>query len=70
MRIRGTQAEVKPVEIISDKVYLHSNITRIEETGEDGFIGWEYDETELPLEQYVSSIEVLGKQITNLMLGV
>lgn len=70
MKVKGTMIEVKPIEVLQDKVYIHKNIVRIDEDGEDGFHGWEYDETELPLEEYISSIEVLGQQVTDLMLGV
>ena len=70
MKVKGTMIEVKPIEVLQDKVYIHKNIVRIDEMGEEGFHGWEYDETELPLEEYISSIEVLGQQVTDLMLGV
>ena len=70
MIIRGTMVAVKPVEVLNSKVYIRKNIIKIDESGEEGFHGWEYDETELPLEKYISSIEFLGQQVTNLMLGV
>jgi hypothetical protein len=62
--------EVKPIEVLQDKVYIHKNIVRIDEDGEEGFHGWEYDETVLSVEQYLSAIEVIGQQITNLLLEV
>jgi hypothetical protein len=70
VRVRGTMAEVKQIEILQDKIYIRKNIERIDESVEDGFCGWEYDEVAMPLEQYLSTIEVLGRQITSLMLGV
>ena len=67
MKIQSTAIEVKPIEVRNDKVYIRKNIVRIDEKD---FHGWEYDETEIPLEQYLSAIEVIGQQITNLMLEV
>ena len=67
MKIQSTAIEVKPIEVRNDKVYIRKNIVRIDE---EDFHGWEYDETVLPLEQYLSAIEVMGQQITNLMLEV
>jgi hypothetical protein len=70
MKVKGTMIEVKPIEVLQDKVYIHKNIVRIDEDGEEGFHGWEYDETVLSVEQYLSAIEVIGQQITNLLLEV
>ena len=70
MKVKGTMIEVKPIEVLQDKVYIHKNIVRIDEDGEEGFHGWEYDETVLSVEQYLSTIEVIGQQITNLLLEV
>lgn len=70
MKIQSTAIEVKPVEVLGDKVYIRKNIVRIDNDGEEGFHGWEYDETVLPLEQYLSAIETIGQQVTNLMLEV
>lgn len=62
--------EVKPIEVLQDKVYIRKNIVRVDEEGEEGFHGWEYDEIIVPLEEYLSTIEVMGQQITNIMLEV
>ena len=70
MKVRGTMIEVKPIEVLQNKVYIHKNIVRVDEDGEEGFHGWEYDKTVLPVEQYLSVIEVMGQQITNLLLEV
>ena len=67
MKIQSTAIEVKPMEVRNDKVYIRKNIVRIDE---EDFHGWEYDETEMPLEQYLSAIKVIGQQMTNLMLEV
>jgi len=70
MNIKSTAIEVKPVEVLGGNVYIRKNIVRIDNDGEEGFHGWEYDETVLPLEQYLSAIETIGRQVTNLMLEV
>ena len=70
MKVKGTMIEAKPIEVLQDKVYIHKNIVRIDEDGEEGFHGWEYDETVLSVEQYLSAIETIGQQVTNLMLEV
>jgi hypothetical protein len=62
--------KVKPIEVLQDKVYIRKNIVKIDEDGEEGFNGWEYEETALPVEQYLSAVEVIGMQITNLLLEV
>lgn len=70
MKIQSTAIEVKPIEVLGGNVYIRKNIVRIDDDGDEGFHGWEYDETVVPLEQYLSAIEVIGQQITNLMLEV
>lgn len=60
MRIRGTQEVVKPLEQNAFKVYIRSNIVRIDEpdTEEmDGFHGWEYDEIEMTIPEYQAMIK-------------
>lgn len=52
MRVRGTQKIVKPLEQDDYKVYIRSNIIRIDEDIEEGFHGWEYDEIELTHSEY------------------
>ncbi|MCK9267857.1 MAG: hypothetical protein M0P14_03975 [Alkaliphilus sp.] len=69
-RIKGTQEQVKPVEVIKNKVYMRRNIVRTEEEGDEGFSGWEYDEIEVPIAEYMSYMELLGQQNTDLELHV
>lgn len=68
MTVRGTMLEVRPYEIIGEKVYVRKNIKRIDEDKDDGFHGWEYDESEISLEEYAEYIEVLGQYNTDLEL--
>lgn len=73
MKVQSTELVVKPIEVLSDKVYIRTNIVRIDKHDiEEGvsFNGWEYDEVEMPLNDYLSAIEVMGQQVTNIMLEV
>ncbi len=71
-KVRGTMKEVPEIEVNIDTVYIRSNIQRIEE--EEDFIGWEYDEEQMPLKKYIEQVNVLGQLLTereveNLILG-
>ena len=60
MRIRGTQEVVKPLEQNAFKVYIRSNIVRIDEPDTEemnGFHGWEYDEVEMTIPEYQAMIK-------------
>ncbi|MDI9500366.1 MAG: hypothetical protein QM236_06030 [Bacillota bacterium] len=70
MKVQSSAVEIKPIEILQDKVYIRKNITWVDQEGDEGFHGWEYDEIVLSLEQYLSAIETIGQQVTNLMLEV
>lgn len=70
MKVQSSALTVKSIEVLGGNVYIRKNIVRIDNDDDEGFHGWEYDETVLPLEQYLSTIEVMGQQITNLMLEV
>lgn len=68
---RGTMKEIPEIEVNTDTVYIRSNIVKIEE---EDFIGWEYDEEQMPLKKYIEQVNVLGQLLTereveNLMLG-
>lgn len=71
MKSRGTMKEIPEIEVNTDTVYIRSNIVKIEE---EDFIGWEYDEEQMPLKKYIEQVNVLGQLLTereveNLMLG-
>ena len=51
--VRGSQKQVPQVEVNKDTVYIRSNIERIEE---DDFTGWEYDEVQYPIQQYIEKL--------------
>ncbi len=60
MKVRGTQEVVKPLEQDQYKVYIRTNIVRIdEEDTEDtlGFHGWEYDEIEMTIPEYQTMVK-------------
>ena len=70
MKVQSSALTVKSIEVLGGNVYIRKNIVRIDNDGDEGFHGWEYDETVLSLEQYLSAIETIGQQVTNLMLEV
>jgi formylmethanofuran dehydrogenase subunit E len=60
MKVRGTQETVKKIEQDAYRVYIRTNITRIDEEGTEenpGFHGWEYDEIEMPIAEYQEMIK-------------
>lgn len=59
-KIRGTMETVPNIEVNIDTVYIRSNITQI---NEDNFKGWEYDETQYDIREY---IELTSDQTQNL----
>ena len=56
LKVRGSQ-ETKPstVDIVSSAstVYVRENIVRIDEDGDQGFHGWEYDEKQYSREEWL-----------------
>ena len=71
MKIQSSALEIKTIEVLNGVVYIRKNIECIERTGEENaFIGWEYDETKMPLEDYLQAVEGIGQQVTALMLEV
>lgn len=72
-KIRSTANEIKPIEILGDKVYTRKNIMHIQENdseNEKGFTGWEYDESIVSVDEFLSIVSAMGQQITNLMMEV
>lgn len=60
MKIRGTQEAVKPFEQDAFRVYIRTNVTRIDEEGtaeNPGFHGWEYDEVEMTIAEYQDMVK-------------
>jgi len=53
MKVRGTQNDVKTVDVNVDTVYIRSNITRIET---NDFTGWEYDEQRFQIRDYIQNL--------------
>jgi hypothetical protein len=56
-KVQGSQVTVQKLQVNVDTVYIRSNIKRIES---DEFTGWEYDETQYTLSEY---LELLGNKI-------
>lgn len=51
--VKGSQENVPQIEVNIDTVYIRSNIKRIET---EDFIGWEYDEVQYELREYISKL--------------
>ena len=65
MKVRGSQETVLEIEVNIDTVYVRTNIIRITE---DDFTGWEYDEMQYGLREYIENINTLGQVNTELEL--
>lgn len=55
--VRGTMPEVLLLEINVDTVYIRSDVIRIDEEGEEGFRGWQYDEVQMTKNEYIASLQ-------------
>ena len=51
--VRGTQEQVPVIEVSKDTVYVRSDIKRVEE---NDFSGWEYNETQYGLQEYIENL--------------
>ena len=60
IKVRGTQNVVKPVTVNVDTVYLRTNITKVKE---EDFEGWEYDEVQCNLRDYIGKITPVESDI-------
>ena len=58
--VRGSQTTVPQVEVNVDTVYIRSNIRRIET---EDFTGWEYDEVQYNLRDYIGKITPVESDI-------
>ena len=58
--VRGSQTTVPQVEVNVDTVYIRSNIRRIET---EDFTGWEYDEVQHNLRDYIGKITPVESDI-------
>ena len=52
-KVRGTMATVILLEVNVDTVYVRSNIIRVEN---EQFVGWEYDEKQYGIKEYIALI--------------
>ena len=53
-KVRGTQEKVLPLELNVDTVYIRKNV--VQKKDEDNNSYWEYDETQLTLEEYFKKV--------------
>ena len=51
--VRSTATNIPSVEVNVDTVYVRSETKRIEE---DDFEGWEYNEIQYPLQEYIETL--------------
>lgn len=51
--VRSTATNIPSVEVNVDTVYVRNEIKRVEE---DDFIGWEYNEIQYPLQEYIETL--------------
>jgi len=51
--VRGTQEQVPTIEVSKDTVYVRNAIKRVEE---DNFSGWEYNEIQYSLQEYIENL--------------
>lgn len=66
--VRGSMEEVPLIEISVDTVYIRTNVKRVDEVTDDGFHGWEYDEIQYTLLEYLENVNELGQHLTDLEL--
>ena len=52
-KVRGTMEIVQSLEVNVDTVYVRSNIIRVDN---EQFIGWEYDEIQYGVKEYIALI--------------
>ena len=55
-KVRGTMEKVPNVEVNVDTVYIRSNITKVEE---EDFKGWEYDEIQYSVKEYIENLSAI-----------
>lgn len=71
--VRSTATNIPSVEVNVDTVYVRSETKRIEE---DDFEGWEYNEIQYPLQEYIETLaneddsEMLALMVSMLMSEV
>ena len=54
-KIRGTMTTVPSIEVNIDTVYIRSNIAKIDT---ENFKGWEYDEVQYDVKEYVENLSL------------
>lgn len=58
--VRGTQSDILEIEVNVDTVYVRSNIERIET---EEFTGWQYDEVQYDVKEYIELIANENKDL-------
>lgn len=52
-KVRGTMSNVPNIEVNKDTVYIRSNIVQV---NEQNFKGWEYDEVQYDVKEYIGNL--------------
>lgn len=58
--VRGSQSNVPEIEVNVDTVYVRSNIKHVET---EDFTGWQYDETQYTVREYIETIANKNKSL-------
>jgi hypothetical protein len=53
LRVRGSQESVPYLEVGTTEVYVRTNVEHIET---DEFVGWEYDEEVISIQEYIDRL--------------
>lgn len=64
-KVRGSAEVIPNVEVNKDTVYIRSNILAV---NEDNFKGWEYDEVQYEIKEYIGSLAVTQDTQTMAMI--
>lgn len=67
MRVRGSMETVPEIEVNIDTVYVRTNVVKVDTAD---FNGWEYDEMQYGIREYIQNINILGQVNTELELTV
>lgn len=67
IKVRGSQETVPTLEVNIDTVYVRSNISRIET---EEFTGWEYDEIQYGIREYIEVVSTKTKATEEYLLDI
>lgn len=72
--VQGSEAQAKDIIISADKVYVHSDIKKVQKKDEKDPDVWEYHEVQYGKDEYIELIaeknKALEKQVTDTQLAL